>query len=103
MVGIVLVCVAAVSGTFLARRMRAQLPDVEIAVSTLESLPENIGPASIVLVAPQLAGNLDHIRALAGDRMVLELGAEDYSPAGADPVSERVRTALTTITARSSE
>lgn len=98
MATIVLVCVAAVSGTFLASRLRDELPDVDIRVSTLSAFPDAIvehDPAAI-LVAPQLAAQRDRVRALAAGRQLIELAADDYAPGRAAAVAELVRTTLDT-------
>jgi cellobiose-specific phosphotransferase system component IIB len=94
MASIVLVCVAAVSGTFLANRLREHLPGVEIIVSTLAALPLVIGHAEAVVIAPQLAPQRDQVLAIAGDRPVLELPAEDYAPGRAEAAAAAVRATL---------
>ena len=94
MASIVLVCVAAVSGTFLAGRLREHLPGVDIRVSTLGGLPDALGDADAVVVAPQLAAQRDRVRALAAGRHVVELGADDYAPGRAAAVADLVRSTL---------
>lgn len=98
MASIVLVCVAAVSGTFLAGRLRDELPGIDVRVSTLTGLPEAIAEhdPDAILVAPQLAAQRDRVRALAAGRHLIELGADDYAPGRAAGVGERVRATLDT-------
>jgi cellobiose-specific phosphotransferase system component IIB len=96
MASIVLVCVAAVSGTFLASRLRDELPDVDIRVSTLTGLPDTIRELDpdAVVVAPQLAAQRDRVRTLAAGRHFIELGPDDYAPARAAAVGELLRATL---------
>ncbi|BDI23860.1 PTS sugar transporter subunit IIB [Herbiconiux sp. L3-i23] len=88
MVNVTLVCVAGVSGTFLARRMRALDPALTVTVESADSLA-SVSGADLVLVAPQLASSLEHIARVANPVRVAVLPPDAYSPAGAD---EAVRT-----------
>jgi len=97
MATLVLVCAAGVSGTFLARRMAAALPEVTFLVSTELALADALPDADGVLVAPQLAASLDVIRALAAPRPVDLLPAEALTPAGALVAVDAVEAILQTI------
>lgn len=94
MTTVVLVCVAAVSGTFLARRMRELAPDVTFEVSTLDALPDHLAGATGVLVAPQLGAELDRVREIAGGRPVAVLDGSSYAPGHATEAVERMRMML---------
>ncbi|MCU1438610.1 MAG: hypothetical protein JWP66_1697 [Naasia sp.] len=82
MIDVLLVCVAGVSGTFLARRMQALAPDLVVRVTALETLaPEDT--ATGVLLAPQLADRLDAVRVLVAPLPVALLPADALAPDGA--------------------
>lgn len=101
MATLVLVCAAGVSGTFLARRVSSALPDVSFVVSNEFSLADALPGADGVLVAPQLAGSLETIRALAAPRPVELLPAEALTPAGALVAVDAVEAILQSVPARS--
>jgi cellobiose-specific phosphotransferase system component IIB len=82
MATIVLVCAAGVSGTFLARRLASSLPDVRFTVATEHALAESLAGTDAVLLAPQVAGSLDRIRAAVSPRPVGVLTPEALTPAG---------------------
>lgn len=94
MTNIVLVCVAAVSGTFLARRLRDAMPEADIRVSTIGAIAQTVPGADVVLAAPQVADRAAEIRELAGGRPVLEMDADDYAPEGAARVVASVAAIL---------
>jgi len=81
---VVLVCVAGISGTFLARRVRQLDSGFETTVSTLDALPAVAASADAILIAPQLAASLETITALAGRVPVAVLPGTAYSADGAD-------------------
>lgn len=83
MVNVTLVCVAGVSGTFLARRMRALDPTLTIAVANVDSFESTAADSDCVLIAPQLAASLDTIASMAVGVPLAVLPAESYSPSGA--------------------
>ena len=82
MATIVLVCAAGVSGTFLARRIAASLPEVSFVVATEHALDEFLPQADAVLVAAQLVSSLDAIRLRAAPRPVGILSPDAMTPAG---------------------
>ena len=82
MTTIVLVCAAGVSGTFLARRIAASLPEVDFVVATEHALDDALAGADAVLVAPQLADSAEAIRRRAAPRPVGILSPDAMTPAG---------------------
>ena len=99
MATLVLVCAAGVSGTFFARRMESALPDVRFVVSTEFALPDALPGTDGVLVAPQIAGSLDTIRALAAPRPVALMPEEALTPAGTIVAVDAVEALLQTLSA----
>lgn len=91
MTSVALICVAGVSGTFLARRMRQSDDTLEISVAGLDHADSVLSGADVVLVAPQLAAQLAAIEHLAGDTPVAVLPAEAYSPSGSESAVQAVR------------
>lgn len=79
MTNVVLVCVAGVSGTFLARRMRDLDPSLVTTVTDLDSFASVAADADVVLVAPQIAGALDRVTRLAGSTPLAVLPPSAYS------------------------
>lgn len=97
MASIVLVCVAAVSGTFLASRLREHLPDVDIRVSTLDGLTAAVEGADLIVVAPQLSAQRAQVDAVAAGRPVLALTPDDYRPGHAAEAAAVVRGTLDSV------
>lgn len=93
---VALVCVAGVSGTFLARRLAAALPDVTFTVTTLHSLPQSVARVDAVLVAPQCAASLEQLRAIAGSRPIAVLPRHAVDPDGTPAAAALVREMLKT-------
>ncbi|HEY8588016.1 MAG TPA: hypothetical protein VIL55_00555 [Naasia sp.] len=82
MTDVLLVCVAGVSGTFLARRMQALAPDLTIRVTALDALRPDSAVAG-VLLAPQLAARLDAVRVLVAPLPVALLPVDAFGSDGA--------------------
>ncbi len=101
MATIVLVCAAGVSGTFLARRIAASLPEVEFVVATEHALEDALAGADAVLVAPQLVDSAETIRRRAAPRPVGILPPEAMMPSGTilavDVVDALVQTLARTV------
>lgn len=91
MTNVVLVCVAGVSGTFLARRMRQLDAGLSPVVATVESLPSLLPTADVVLIAPQLGSQADRLIGLAGGVPAVVLPADAYGPSGAQAAVDAVR------------
>lgn len=81
MTDVLLVCVAGVSGTFLARRMQALAPEISVRVTALDALTADSAVTG-VLLAPQLAARLDAVRVLVAPLPVALLPADVFGPAG---------------------
>ena len=79
MTNVVLVCVAGVSGTFLARRMRDLDPSLVTTVTDLESFASVVADADVVLVAPQIMGALDRITRMLGSTPFAVLSSSAYN------------------------
>ncbi|MET0590340.1 MAG: hypothetical protein ABWZ77_04105 [Naasia sp.] len=94
MTNVVLVCVAGVSGTFLARRMRVVDPSLEPVVATLSSLATLVPSADVVLIAPQAAADATTIAAVVGSVPNAVLPAAAYTPSGAEAAVRLVRDLL---------
>lgn len=92
MTNIVLVCVAGVSGTFLASGLRRIDPTLSTVVTTYDALP-GVDVGDVVLVAPQLAAVLEQIRALVQPRPVALLSAA-AGAAGAESALAQARELL---------
>jgi len=92
MTNIVLVCVAGVSGTFLASGIRRIDPTVSTVVTTYSAL-SGLDVGDVVLVAPQLAAVLDDIRAAVSPRPVGLLSAS-AGAAGAESALAQARDLL---------
>ncbi|MFD1714692.1 PTS sugar transporter subunit IIB [Amnibacterium flavum] len=84
MTTVALVCVAGVSGTFLARRMRESDPSLTVTVSSVTDLASAVRGADVILVAPQLATELPMIERQAGGLPVVVLPANAYGPGGSE-------------------
>ena len=84
MTKVVLVCGAGVSGTFLARRMRDLDPTLTVSVATPDILPAAARGSDLILVAPQLADSVDHIRIAVQAVPVIVLPGSAYGVGGAD-------------------
>lgn len=93
---VALVCVAGVSGTFLARRLTAAMPDVTFTVTTLHSLPQAIARVDAVLVAPQCAASLEQLRLIAAPRPIAVLPKHAVGPDGTPAAVAFVRDMLKT-------
>ena len=91
-----IVCVAGVSGTFLARRLATAMPEHDFTVTTMHALPQVLGRIDGVLVAPQLAGSEAQLRMLAGSRPLAVLPSTAMAPDGSPVAAECVRTMLET-------
>jgi cellobiose-specific phosphotransferase system component IIB len=91
MVNVTLVCVAGVSGTFLARRLRELDPQLSVTVTSLGALAEASAGSDIFLIAPQLVASLTEIETIAADRPTAVLEPEAYSARGADQALHAVR------------
>jgi cellobiose-specific phosphotransferase system component IIB len=87
---VALICVAGVSGTFLARRMRQSDSTLEISVAGIDHAGSALSWADVVLVAPQLAPQLAAIEQLAGDKPVAVLAAAAYTPSGSESAVQAV-------------
>jgi cellobiose-specific phosphotransferase system component IIB len=98
MATIVLVCAAGVSGTFLARRIAASLPDVEFVVATEHALEDALVGADAVLVAPQLVDSAEAIRRRAAPRPIGILPPEAMTPAGSILAVDAVDALVQTLT-----
>jgi len=64
MARVLLVCVAGVSGTFLAKRIRLLDPTLDTIVASYDGVSAVIDSADVMLIAPQLAevrGALQHL------------------------------------------
>lgn len=96
MTTIAIVCVAGVSGTFLARRLGALMPEHRFTVTTAHALPQIIGGVEAVLVAPQLAGSEAQLRLLAATRPLAVLPSTAMAPDGSPVAAECVRAMLET-------
>jgi cellobiose-specific phosphotransferase system component IIB len=83
MARVLLVCVAGVSGTFLGRRMRALDPGLEPVVAPVSALPADAGTFDAVLLAPQLASDLDDVRRRVAPAPIAVLAPTAYVPEGA--------------------
>lgn len=94
MARVLLVCVAGVSGTFLARRMRALDPELEPFVAPLSSLDGGKPDCEAVLVAPQLAERLAEVRAQVAPSPVALLAATAFGPGGAEAAVMQARELL---------
>ncbi len=84
MATVLLVCVAGVSGTFLAKRMRRLDPSLDTLVADYASLPHVIQGADVVLIAPQLADVDRSIGDLAPGVLSAILPASAFSARGAE-------------------
>ena len=89
---VLLVCVAGVSGTFLARRMKALDPELEPVVAPINALGAMRGEA--VLLAPQLAGRAEAVRALVAPMPVGLLPASAFTAEGAQAAAAQARELL---------
>lgn len=98
MTTVALVCAAGVSGTFLARRLAASFPDVRFVVSTEHALADTLPGVDAVLVAPQLAGALDDLRARVAPRPIGVLSVEGMRPDGVLIAVDAVDALLDTLT-----
>jgi PTS system cellobiose-specific IIB component len=67
---VLIVCVAGVSGTFLARRIRGLDPELDPVVVPIDSVAREAAHCDAVLVAPQLAHRLEAVRDLVGSAPV---------------------------------
>lgn len=94
MTNVVLVCAAGVSGTFLARRMRAIDPALEPVVATVSSLASVASTAHVVLIAPQAAADADSIARIVGSVPTAVLPSAAYGPSGADAAVRTVHDLL---------
>jgi cellobiose-specific phosphotransferase system component IIB len=90
MVNVTLVCVAGVSGTFLARRIRELDPRLSVTVTSFGGLAEVSVDADVFLVAPQLVGSLSEIERIAEGRPSVVLAPEVYRSRDADPALRAV-------------
>jgi cellobiose-specific phosphotransferase system component IIB len=92
MANIVLVCVAGVSGTFLANGIRRIDPTLTTVVTSYSALP-GLDVGDVVLVAPQLAAVLEDIRDLVRPRPVALLSSA-AGAAGAESALAQARDLL---------
>jgi len=98
MARVLLVCVAGVSGTFLAQRMRAADPDLEPVVTPIDALGAVAGEA--VLLAPQLADRTEAVRTLVAPTPVGLLPAAAFGAGGAQAAVAQARELLATAAYR---
>ncbi|THG29726.1 hypothetical protein [Naasia lichenicola] len=84
MATVLLVCVAGVSGTFLAKRMRRLDPSLDTVVADYAGLADVIHGADVVLIAPQLADVDRSIGDLAPGVPSAILPASAFSAGGAE-------------------
>ncbi|BDZ45015.1 PTS sugar transporter subunit IIB [Naasia aerilata] len=94
MARVLIVCVAGVSGTFLARRIRALDAELQPVVVPLDSVPEEAAHCDAVLVAPQLAERLDSVRILVGEAPVGLLPPTAFGADGASAAVAQARELL---------
>jgi cellobiose-specific phosphotransferase system component IIB len=97
---VLIVCVAGVSGTFLARRIRALDDDLQPVVVPLESVSEESAHCDAVLVAPQLADRLDAVRILVGAVPVGLLPPTAFAADGAEAAVAQARALLASASYR---
>jgi cellobiose-specific phosphotransferase system component IIB len=98
MARVLLVCVAGVSGTFLAQRMRAVDPDLEPVVAPIDAL--GAVSAEAVLLAPQLADRAEAVRTLVAPLPVGLLPASAFGAGGAQAAAAQARELLATASYR---
>jgi cellobiose-specific phosphotransferase system component IIB len=94
MARVLLVCVAGVSGTFLAHRMRAVDPDLDAIVAPTDALGTVRGEA--VLLAPQLAERADAVRTLVAPVPVGLLPSTAFGAGGERAAAAQARELLST-------
>lgn len=100
MARVLIVCVAGVSGTFLARRIRALDDELQPVVVPLESVPEESKRCDAVLVAPQLAERFDSVRILVGAAPVGLLPPTAFAADGAQAAVAQARDLLASASYR---
>ncbi len=94
MARVLLVCVAGVSGTFLARRMRSLDPELQPTVAPVGALPRETREWELVLLAPQLATSLEDIRQQVAPVPVGLLARTAFGPGGAEAAVMQARELL---------
>jgi cellobiose-specific phosphotransferase system component IIB len=94
MARVLLVCVAGVSGTFLGRRMRALDPALEPVVAPVSALPADASSSDAVLVAPQLAADLEEVRRRVAPAPVAVLPPTAFAAGGAEAAVTQARDLL---------
>ena len=95
MTRVVLVCGAGVSGTFLARRIREIEPTLSPVVTAIDSAASVLPGADVVLVAPQVAAELEHITRMAPGVPVAVLSPSAFTDTGAEVAVRTVRELMT--------
>lgn len=98
MATILLVCAAGVSGTFLARRIAASLPNVSFVVTTEHGLDGVLAEADGVLLGPQLASAEESIRRRVAPRPLAVLSADAMAPSGSILAVDAVDAILQSLT-----
>jgi cellobiose-specific phosphotransferase system component IIB len=88
---VLIVCVAGVSGTFLARRIRGLDPELDPVVVPIDSVAQEAAHCDAVLVAPQLADRLDAVRVLVGSAPVGLLPESAFRIDGAEAAVAQAR------------
>ena len=94
MARVLLVCVAGVSGTFLGRRMRAIDPALETVVAPVSALPADAAASDAVLLAPQLAKDLEEVRRRVAPAPIAVLPPGAFAPGGAEAAVMQARELL---------
>lgn len=94
MARVLIVCVAGVSGTFLARRMRQLAPELEPLVTPLDSVGRDGRRGDAVLLAPQLATQLVPLRDLLEPVPVALLPIDAFRSGGAEAAVRQARDLL---------
>src|SRR4051812_18391071 len=98
MARVLLVCVAGVSGTFLARRMRAADPDLDPVVTPIDALPAF--PAEAGPLPPQLADGVEAVRELVVPEPVGLLPPSAFGAGGEQEAVTQARELLATASYR---
>lgn len=84
MARVLLVCVAGVSGTFLARRIRQLDPSLETVVASFDGAAQALHSADVLLIAPQLADVRSALTALAPGVPAAVLPSSAFAVGGAE-------------------